>query len=39
MEVFGPKDLPVTFEAGAAEIRSAQAGDMTVTFYRLPAGG
>jgi hypothetical protein len=38
MEIFGAKDLPVVFEAGGAEIRSAEAGEMTVTFYRLPAG-
>ena len=38
MEIFGPDDLPVVFETGKAQIRSAEAGDMTVTFYRLPAG-
>ena len=38
MEIFGPDDLPVVFEAGKAQIRSAEAGGMTVTFYRLPAG-
>lgn len=38
MEIFGPSDLPVAFEAAGAEIRSAEAGQMTVTFYRLPAG-
>lgn len=37
MEIFGPDDLPVVFEAGKAQIRSAEAGGMTVTFYRLPA--
>jgi hypothetical protein len=38
MEIFGPEDLPVVFEAGKAQIRSTEAGDMTVAFYRLPAG-
>ncbi len=38
MEIFGRDDLPVVFEAAGAQIRSAEAGEMTVTFYRLPAG-
>ncbi len=38
MEVFGPDDLPVVFAAGKAEMRGKEAGDMSVTFYRLPAG-
>jgi hypothetical protein len=38
MEIFGPNDLPVAFEAAGAQIRSTEAGQMTVTFYRLPAG-
>jgi hypothetical protein len=38
MEVFVRDELPVVFEAGAAQIRAAETGDMTVTFYRLPAG-
>jgi hypothetical protein len=38
MEVFGPGDLPVVFEAGKAQIRSAEAGEMTIAFYRPPVG-
>lgn len=38
MEIFRPSELPVAFEAAGAEIRSTEAGQMTVTFYRLPAG-
>ncbi len=38
MEIFGRDDLPVVFEAAGAQIRSTEAGEMTVTFYRLPAG-
>lgn len=38
MEVFAPDQLPVVFEIAGAQIRSAESGDMTVTFYRLPAG-
>ncbi len=37
-EVFVPDQLPVLFEIAGAEIRSAESEDMTVTFYRLPAG-
>ncbi|MGE5290959.1 MAG: hypothetical protein ACM3ML_27940 [Micromonosporaceae bacterium] len=37
MEIFGPDDLPVVLEIGKAQIRSSEAGGMTVTFYRLPA--
>lgn len=29
MEIFGPDDLPVVFEMGEAQIRSAEAGDMS----------
>lgn len=38
MEVFDRADLPVVIAAGEAEIREVEAGDMSVTFYRLPAG-
>lgn len=38
MEILKPDDLPVLFEAAGAQIRSVEAGGMTVTFYRLPAG-
>ncbi len=38
MEIFMPNELPVAFEAAGTEIRSTEAGQMTVTFYRLPAG-
>ena len=38
MEIFEPEDLPAVFRAGEAQIRSAEAGPMTVTSYRLPAG-
>lgn len=38
MDVFGPDDLPVAFEAAGAEMRSTEAGQMTITFYKLPAG-
>lgn len=38
MEVFGRTDLPIVFQAGEAEIRSQEVGEMTVSFYRLPAG-
>jgi hypothetical protein len=38
MEVFGPDDLPVIFAAADAEIRGKETGDMSVAFYRLPAG-
>lgn len=31
-------DLPVILEAAGAEIRMAELGDMTIAFYRLPAG-
>ena len=37
MDVFGPSDLPIVFEAGEAQLRSGEFGAMTVTFYRLPA--
>ncbi len=39
MDVFEPNALPVTFEAAGAEIRSTEAGQMTVTFREFPAGG
>ena len=38
MEIFGRDDLPAVLEAGRAQIRSAEIGGTTVTFYRLPAG-
>lgn len=38
MAIFGPDDLPVVFETGKAQIRSAEADRMSVAFYRLPAG-
>jgi hypothetical protein len=38
MEILKPEDLLVVFRAGDAQIRSAKAGPMTVTFCRLPAG-
>lgn len=38
MDVFGPGDLPLVFGVAGAEIRSAESGPMTVTFYKLPAG-
>lgn len=38
MEVFAPDQLPVVFEIAGAQIRSAESGGMTVTFYRLAAG-
>lgn len=38
MEAFIRADLPVVFAPGGAEIRSTEAGEMTLTFYRLPAG-
>lgn len=38
MDIFGPDDLPVVFKAGDAQISAAEAGEMTIAFYRLPAG-
>lgn len=38
MEAFSPDDLSIVFEAAGAQIRSVEAGDMTIAFYDLPAG-